>query len=165
MNRIMFVCHGNICRSPMAEFIMKHLVNTLGISDRYFIASSATSPEELYSPMYPPAQRELSRHGVPYERREATLLSKEDYNRFDIFALMDERNLRNISRIFTSDPEGKICKLMSFTGNPRDVSDPWYSGDFATAYNDIFEGCVSLLISLEPTLTRAEILRTLSDRA
>ena len=90
--------------------------------------------------MYPPAQRELSRHDVPYARREATLLSKEDYNRFDIFALMDERNLRNISRIFTSDPEGKVCKLMSFTGNPRDVSDPWYSGDFATAYNDIERG-------------------------
>ena len=163
MKRIMFVCHGNICRSPMAEYIMKHLLTVLNLENGYTVASSATSTEELGSPVYPPAQRELYRHGISCGRREATQLSSEDYGRYDLFVLMDDRNMRNILRIFKSDPEGKICQLTSVLGSSRDVSDPWYSGDFSRAYDDIFEGCVALISALEPRFTREYILRAFSS--
>ncbi|MCM1329174.1 MAG: low molecular weight phosphotyrosine protein phosphatase [Ruminococcus sp.] len=149
MYKIMFVCHGNICRSPMAEFIMKKLVRDEGLSENFFIASAATSTEEIGNPVYPPARRELARHGLSPEGKFAVQLKKSDYEKYDLFAVMDENNLRNIRRIFPSDPQGKVRKLLSFAGSGRDVADPWYSGDFETAYNDIFNGCTALLAELK----------------
>ena len=146
--RIMFVCHGNICRSPMAEFIMKNMVKDKGLSESFFIASSATSTEEIGNPVYPPAQRELKRHGLSPAGKFAVQLKSSDYDKYDIFAVMDENNLRNIRRIFPNDPLGKIHKLLEYTGSGRDVADPWYSGDFETAYNDIYSGCAALLDEL-----------------
>ena len=146
--RIMFVCHGNICRSPMAEFIMKKLVCDAGVGENFVIASSATSTEEIWngigSPFYPPAKAELSRHKLPFSERRATLLTKEDYPRYDLFVCMDERNVRGMYRIFGADPDGKIKKLMEFAGKDTDVSDPWYSRNFERAYEDIYEGCEAL---------------------
>lgn len=148
----MFVCHGNICRSPMAEFIMKNMVKDEGLSESFFIASSATSTEEIGNPVYPPAQRELARHGLFPTGKYAVQLKKSDYDKYDIFAVMDENNLRNIKRIFPSDPQGKVHKLLEYTGSGRDVADPWYSGDFETAYNDILNGCKALLDKLKEEL-------------
>lgn len=146
--RIMFVCHGNICRSPMAEFIMKNMVKDKGLSESFFIASSATSTEEIGNPVYPPAQRELKRHGLSPTGKFAVQLKSSDYDKYDIFAVMDENNLRNIRRIFPNDPQGKVHKLLEYTGSDRNVADPWYSGDFETAYNDIYSGCEALLDKL-----------------
>ena len=147
--RIMFVCHGNICRSPMAEFIMKKLVCDLGLSDDFVIESSATSTEEIWngigSPFYSSAKAELRRHKIPFSERRATLLTKADYERYDLFIGMDNANLRGMHRIFGSDPKGKVKKLMEYTGTNADVSDPWYSGDFEEAYRDIYSGCELLL--------------------
>ena len=155
-NRIMFVCHGNICRSPMAEFIMKSLAADKGISDDFIIESSATSTEEIWngvgSPFYAPARAELSRHGIPYTDRRAVLLSPEDYNKFDLFIGMDSANIRNMHRIFGSDPDGKIRKLLDFSGDGRDVSDPWYSRRFDIAYDDIYKGCKALITYCEKNL-------------
>ena len=162
MYKIMFVCHGNICRSPMAEFITKHIVCTLGLDKDYEIASSATSREEEGNDVYPPAKRELYRRGVRFEEREATLLSQNDYFRYDVLALMDDRNMRNITRIIPSDPDRKIKKLLSFAGLERDVCDPWYSGDFATAFNDILFGCSALLCSIDKRITQESISKILS---
>ena len=145
MFKIMFVCHGNICRSPMAEFITKKIVSDLGLSSEYLIVSRATSPEEYGNPIYPPAQRELSRRCVSFDRREATLLGLDEYEKYDVIAVMDDKNLRNIKRYFPDDPDCKIRKLMSFCGTSSDVSDPWYSRDFDKAYEDIYKGCRALL--------------------
>ena len=144
----MFVCHGNICRSPMAEFIMKKLVSDADMSDRFHIASSATSTEELGNPVYPPARSELARHGIGCAGKTAVQLRKSDYDKFDIFIGMDTANIRNMNRIFGSDPEVKIYKLLTFAGRSDDVSDPWYSRDFGKAYADIEEGCIGLLQQL-----------------
>ena len=157
MKRIMFVCHGNICRSPMAEFITKKIVKDLGLAHDYEIVSRATSPEEYGNDIYPPAARELSRHGIPYEKRAATLVLSSDYEKYDVFALMDERNARNISRYFKSDPKGKISKLLLFVGESRDVCDPYYSGDFGSAYSDILRGCIGLLCSVDSRITKDKI--------
>ena len=147
--RIMFVCHGNICRSPMAEFIMKKLVSDAGLSDRFVIASSATSTEEIWngvgSPLHRGAAEALSRGGIPYTMRRATLLLESDYSEYDLFVCMDMRNMRNIRRIFPKDRELKIKMLMDFTGRGGEVSDPYYTGNFEKTYKDISHGCKSLL--------------------
>ncbi|MBP5432527.1 low molecular weight protein-tyrosine-phosphatase [Ruminococcus sp.] len=148
MIKIMFVCHGNICRSPMAEFIMKNLVTDAGLSDRFYIASSATSTEELGNPVYPPARSELAKHDIGCSGKTAVQLRKSDYDRYDYFIGMDTANIRNMNRIFGSDRDGKIYKLLTFTGRSDDVSDPWYSRKFDTAYADIEEGCKGLLAKL-----------------
>ncbi len=148
MIRIMFVCHGNICRSPMAEFIMKKLVADAGLSGDFLIASSATSTEELGNPVYPPARAELAKHGIGCAGKTAVQLKKSDYGKYDYFIGMDTANIRNMNRIFGSDPDGKIYKLLTFAGRSDDVSDPWYSRDFGKAYADIEEGCRGLLRSL-----------------
>jgi len=152
MIRIMFVCHGNICRSPMAEFIMKDLVKKAGREREFIIASSATSTEEIWgdvgNPVYPPAARELSRHGLSSEGKRAVQIKKSDYEKWDMILCMDSKNLRNLHRIFGGDPEGKIRKLMSLAGSDADVSDPWYTGDFAGVYDDIYKGCKALLSEL-----------------
>ena len=152
MTKIMFVCHGNICRSPMAEFIFKKIADTKGISEQFVIASSATSTEEITggigNPVYPPAKAELARHGITCEGKRAVQLKKSDYNKYDLFIGMDSANIRNMHRIFGSDPDSKIYKLMSYTSRGGDVDDPWYSQRFDIAFNDIYDGCAALLDKL-----------------
>ncbi|MBQ2048066.1 MAG: low molecular weight phosphotyrosine protein phosphatase [Schwartzia sp.] len=148
MIKVMFVCHGNICRSPMAEFIMKKLAAENGLSHELHISSAATSTEELGNPVYPPARAELASHGISCRGKYAVQLKKADYNSYDLFVGMDSANIRNMNRIFGSDKDGKIYKLLTFAGRSDDVSDPWYSGDFGKAYSDIDEGCRALLEKL-----------------
>ena len=149
MTRIMFVCHGNICRSPMAEFILRDLVKKQGREKDFVISSSATSTDEIWgdvgNPVYPPAKRELEKHGLSCDGKRAVQLKKSDYDKYDLFIAMDGMNVRNIGRIFGKDPENKICKLMDFTDRKGDVADPWYTDRFDVAYNDIYEGCTALL--------------------
>ncbi len=154
MHKILFVCHGNICRSPMAEFITKDILRRLGLDKEYLVCSSATSCEELGNPLYPPAAAELKRRGIPFNDRRATRLSPSDYEKYDVFALMDDNNMRNIRKIFPSDPNEKIRKLLSYCGLERDVADPWYTGSFDKAYDDIFRGCIALLSSVDPRISR-----------
>lgn len=152
MTKIMFVCHGNICRSPMAEFIFKDIISKKGLTNSFVVSSSATSTEEIWgdigNPVYPPAREELAKHGISCDGKRAVQLKKSDYNKYDYFIVMDSMNLRNTMRIFGSDPEGKVHKLMDFTDRPGDVSDPWYSRRFDVAYNDIYEDCSALLEKL-----------------
>ncbi len=153
MKRIMFVCHGNICRSPMAEFILKDMTEKRRIAHKYLIASSATSTEEIWgdvgNPVYPPTKRELAKHGIFCEGKRAVQVKKSDYDSYDLFLVMDSQNVRNIMRIFGSDPESKVHKLLEYTGFGGDVADPWYSGNFTVAYSDIYKGCERLLEMLE----------------
>ena len=146
MKRILFVCHGNICRSPMAEFVMKDLVEKAGLGDQYYIESAAVSTEEIGNPIYPPAKRCLDRHGVRYDLAKcARQVTRADYNRFDIIICMDASNLRLIRRIIPEDPENKIHLMMSYAGIDRDVADPWYTGDFEATWEDVLQGCQCLL--------------------
>lgn len=152
MKRIMFVCHGNICRSPMAEFIFKRMVLEKGLEREFFIASSATSTEEIWNgvgnPVYPPAKRELAEHGITCDGKRAVQLQKSDYEKYDLFVGMDSANIRNMHRILGGDPDGKIKKLMDYIPRGGDVADPWYSDRFDIAYRDIYEGCEGLLKDL-----------------
>lgn len=152
MTRIMFVCHGNICRSPMAEFIFKKLVDDMGLSSEFIIKSSATSTEEIIrgvgNPIYPPAARELQRRSIPYTDRRATQLSINDLEKYDLFIGMDSANIRNMNRILKEGAGDKIFKLMDFTPRGGDVADPWYSDRFDIAYRDIYDGCSALLNKL-----------------
>ena len=154
MIRILFVCHGNICRSPMAEFCMKDLVRMAGLGDRFRVDSAATSTEEIWNgvgnPVYPPAKRELAKHGLFCEGKRAVLLRKEDYHRYDLIIGMDHQNLRNMRRILGDDPEGKIGLLLDYTDQPGDIADPWYTGDFERTWEDILRGCHGLLQKLDP---------------
>ena len=142
--RLCFVCHGNICRSPMAEFIMKRLVNDAGLDDKIEICSRAISNEELGNPVYPPAKEELARHGLSCKGKYAVQVKRSDYGRYDMFVIMDDWNRRNIMRIFGDDPQGKVHKLLDFAGG-GDVDDPWYTRRFDVAYADIERGCAGLL--------------------
>lgn len=146
MKKILFVCHGNICRSPMAEFVMKDLSARAGLADRFMIMSSATSAEEIGSDMHRASQAKLRGEGVPFERRRAVQLTRADYGKFDYIIGMDGQHIRNILRICGGDPEEKVWKLMDFTDEAgEDVADPWYTGNFTRAYDDIRKGCESLL--------------------
>ncbi|MBO5937733.1 MAG: low molecular weight phosphotyrosine protein phosphatase [Clostridia bacterium] len=153
MKRIMFVCHGNICRSPMAEFIFRDMLKKQGIANEFVVASSATSTEEIWNgignPVYPPAKAELLKHSITCDGKRAVQLKKSDYDKYDIFLAMDSMNIRNIGKIFGADPLGKVHKLMDLTDRPGDVADPWYSGRFDVAYKDIYEGCEALLKKLQ----------------
>lgn len=146
MTRILFVCHGNICRSPMAEFIMKALVKARGLEAEYHIESAAVSDEEYGNPIYPPAKRCLSQHGVAWDpTKSARTVRAEDYARFDRIICMDSSNLRLIRHYIPEDPQGKIHLMMSYTGRSRDVADPWYTGDFEKTFQDILSACEAML--------------------
>ncbi len=148
MKKILFVCHGNICRSPMAEFIMKHIVSEAGVADQFEIASAATSTEELGNPVYPPARRKLAEHGISCEGKTARQLRRSDYDRYDLLIGMDSYNIRNMTRMCGGDPEGKIHLLLDYTNRPGDVADPWYTGNFDATWRDCLEGCTALLKQL-----------------
>ena len=143
--RILFVCHGNICRSPMAEFVMKDMVERAGVADRFYIESAATSTEEIGNPVYPPARRKLAEHGIGCAGKTARQMRRDDYGRFDLIVGMDAWNLRNMRRICGDDPDGRIHLLMDFTNRPGDVADPWYTGDFEATWRDVVEGCEGIL--------------------
>ena len=145
MERILFVCHGNICRSPMAEFVMKDLVRKARREDDFYIESAATSAEEIGNGVYPPAKRKLAEHNISCAGKTARQMTRADYGRFDLIVGMDERNIRNILRIIGADPEQKVHMLMDYTKRPGDVADPWYTGDFEATWRDVLEGCKELL--------------------
>ena len=149
MIKILFVCHGNICRSPMAEFVMKDLVRKAGLESQFQIASAATSTEEIGSPVYPPARRKLAEHGIKCSGKTARQLTRADYDRYDLLIGMDNANLRNMRRICGGDSDGKIRLLLEFTGRSGEVADPWYTGDFETTWRDVLEGCSGLLSHLQ----------------
>ena len=148
MIKILFVCHGNICRSPMAEFIMKDLVRKAGLADRFHIGSAATSREELGNPVYPPARRKLAEHGIACAGHAARQLTAQDYENYDLLIGMDRENLRNMRRICGGDPDGKLSLLLDHTGRSRDVADPWYTGDFEATWQDVLAGCQALLAEI-----------------
>ncbi|MBO7111532.1 MAG: low molecular weight phosphotyrosine protein phosphatase [Bacteroidaceae bacterium] len=136
--RINFVCHGNICRSPMAEFIFKDKINSQGLNDRFYVESSAVSTEEIGNSIYPPAKRCLNAHGIPFDKNKtARQITLADYDRFDLIICMDRMNLRWLKYIIPNDPDNKVRLMMSYAGQDRDVADPWYTGDFETTYRDI----------------------------
>lgn len=158
MTRILFVCHGNICRSPMAEFVMKKMVaesrdensDSPCDMDDFEIASAATSTEEIGNPVYPPARRMLAAHGIDCTGKHARQMTARDYEYYDYIVLMDRNNLRNLRWILPGgDTARKISLLMDWTGHPRDVADPWYTGDFEATWNDVNEGCRALLDAIK----------------
>ena len=153
MKKILFICHGNICRSPMAEFIFKKMLKENGLADRVIVASCATSTETIWNgqgeSVYPPAAKELSHHGIDCREKRSVQLTRADYEKYDLLICMDSNNIRNAMRILGSDPQKKLCMLMDLTSRPGDVDDPWYTRDFATCYRDIEEGCTALLAKLK----------------
>ena len=147
MIKILFVCHGNICRSPMAEFVMKKLARDAGMENRFEIASAATSREEIGNPVYPPARAELAKHGVECKGHTARQMTRADYDYYDYLVAMEPYNIRNMLRI-SPDPEGKMRLLMSFAGSDAAIDDPWYTGRFAEVYEQIETGCRAMLNTL-----------------
>lgn len=152
--KILFVCHGNICRSPMAEMVMKRLVCEAGRSDEFEIASAATSTEEIGNPVYPPARRKLAEHGISCDGKRARQITLDDYSHYDRIIAMDHNNLRNLRRLLGEDTDGKISLLMDYTARPGDVADPWYTGDFEATWRDVLEGCQGLLAKVALDGTR-----------
>lgn len=148
MKNILFVCHGNICRSPMAEFLMKELVKKAGREAEFVIASAATSDEEIGNPVYPPIRELLSKRGISCKGKTARQLRRDDYERYDYFVGMDSANRRNMLRLFGGDSNGKVSLLLDYTDHPRDVADPWYTRNFTQAEKDIEEGCKAFLSTL-----------------
>ena len=146
--KILFVCHGNICRSPMAEFVMKHLVAKAGRDVEFEISSAATSTEEIGNPVYPQTRRKLAEHGISCDGKTARQITMRDYTYYDYIIGMDSYNLRNMHRFFGGDPEGKISLLLDYTTRPGDVADPWYTGNFDATWRDCLEGCTELLKTL-----------------
>ena len=149
MIRILFVCHGNICRSPMAEFIFRDMVAKRGLAAEFSIASAATSREEIGNPVYPPAKRKLKEHGIDPAGKTARQMTAQDYKDYDYLLAAERYNIRNMERITGGDPQHKIFRLLDFSDRPRDIADPWYTGDFDEAWDDIVEGCQAFLKWLE----------------
>ena len=145
MTKILFICHGNICRSPMAEYIMKDLVKKAGLSEQFEISSAATSTEEIGNPVYLPVHRKLTEHGIDCSSKRARQLTNADYDRYDLLIGMDQQNLRNMHRICGGDYGGKMHLLMEYTDHPGDVADPWYTRDFDATWRDVEEGCKGML--------------------
>ena len=148
MTKILFICHGNICRSPMAEFVMKDLVKKVGLASQFHIESAATSREEIDNPVYPPARRKLAEHGISCDGHAARQLTNADYEKYDLLIGMDRDNLRDMYHICGGDPDGKLRLLMDYTDRPDDVADPWYTGDFESTWQDVLAGCQGLLREL-----------------
>ena len=148
MIKILFVCHGNICRSPMGEFVMKDLVKKAGLENHFHIESAATSTEEIGNSVYPPARRKLAEHGIGCAGKTDRQLRRDDYARWDYLVGMDETNRRNITRMCGGDPDGKISLLLDHTPTPREVADPWYTGNFERTWLDVSEGCAALLAEI-----------------
>lgn len=144
MIKVMFICHGNICRSPMAEYIMKDIVRQHHRDQDFLIESAATSSEELGRPVYPPARRLLQQHGISCDGKIALQFRPSDYDRYDMIILMDHNNLRNIKRIVPNDFDNKYSLLLDYTSSPGGIADPWYTNDFEKAYAEIYRGCVGL---------------------
>lgn len=142
---ILFICHGNICRSPMAEFVMKDLTERQGLAGKFQIASAATSREELGNDIHPGTRRVLEREGIPFSSRQARQITKSDYEAYDYIIAMDRANLRNLERLLGGDPEGKFFLFLEFAGEHQDIADPWYTGNFDETYRDIQQGCTALL--------------------
>lgn len=145
MIKVLFICHGNICRSPMAEFVMKDLVKKKGIEEQFYIASAATSTEEIGNPVYPPARRKLAQVGIRTDGKTARQMTRQDYDKFDYLIGMEDVNVRNMLRITGGDPDGKISRLLDYTGRPGNIADPWYTGNFDDTYDDVLKGCESLI--------------------
>ena len=148
MIKVLFICHGNICRSPMAEFVMKDLVKKAGLASQFHIESAATSREEIGNPVYPTARRKLAEHGISCDGHAARQLTNADYENYDLLIGMDSANLRNMLRICGGDPDGKLHLLMDYTDCSHDVADPWYTGDFEATWQDVLAGCQRLLKEL-----------------
>ena len=148
MIKIMFICHGNICRSPMAEFVLKDMVSKRGISDKFHIESCATSTEEIDNPVHHGTRNKLAEFGISVKGKVAVQLKKSDYNKYDYLIAMDTNNVRNIFRIINSDPENKVSRLLDFAGSGADIADPWWTGDFDETYDDVLKGCNALLEKL-----------------
>ena len=148
MIKIMFVCLGNICRSPMAEFIFKKMIEDKSLQKDFYVCSSATSSEELGNPVYPPARRELMKHNISSEGKTAVQLKKSDYEKYDFFICMDDSNFRDILNIFGGDKNKKVSKLLQWASSDKNVADPWFTGDFSTTYDDIVTGCEAVIKKL-----------------
>lgn len=147
--KVLMVCHGNICRSPLGEFVLKDLVTKAGVSDRFFIASAATSTEEIGNDVHRGSKAIMKKYNIPFGPRAARQITRKDYEEYDYLIGMDTANIRNMHRVFGGDPDGKVYKLLAFTGDGRDVADPWYTGDFETTYRDVLAGCEALLEQLK----------------
>ncbi|MBS6397078.1 MAG: low molecular weight phosphotyrosine protein phosphatase [Clostridiales bacterium] len=145
MIKLLFICHGNICRSPMAEYVMKDLVNRRGLSDCFCIDSAATSTEEIGNGVHHGTRQKLKEVGVPLGNHRAVQMKRADYEKYDYLIGMDTWNIRNMLRIVGQDDRGKIHRLLDFGRNPRDIADPWYTGNFDVTYEDVAEGCEALL--------------------
>ena len=145
MTKIMFVCHGNICRSPMAQFVMQDMVDKAGLHDEFYISSAATSTEEIGNPVHPGTRRKLNENGISCEGKRAVQIKAADYERYDYIIVMDSLNMRNLRRIIKNDDKQKIHKLLDFTPGGGDIADPWYTGNFDVTYRDIVRGCRGLL--------------------
>lgn len=152
MTGILFVCHGNICRSPMAEFVMKRLVLEAGMADMFVIASAATSTEEIGNPVYPPVRRLLAQKGIDTAGKTASRLRAADYQNYKYLIGMDSANYRNMLRLFDGDPENKVTLLLQHAGEARDISDPWYTEDFEQTWRDVNQGCRALLDEIQGDL-------------
>lgn len=152
MIKILFICHGNICRSPMAEFLFRDMVMKKGLSREISVASAATSREEIGNPVHRGTVQKLAQYGISTKGKYARQVTKQDYADYDYIICMEKYNLREIKRILPTDPEGKICCLLDFSDHPRDIADPWYTGNFDVTYDDILEGCEGLLAHLEKEL-------------
>ncbi|MFA9375259.1 MAG: low molecular weight protein-tyrosine-phosphatase [Lachnotalea sp.] len=146
MIKIMFVCHGNICRSPMAEFVLKDMITKKGLENQFYIASAATSREEIGNPVHPGTRKVLNKYGIGVEGKYAIQLSKKDVNNYDYIIGMEQINISNINKIIGENTNCKVDRLLDFTEHPRDIADPWYTGDFEKTYEDIYEGCEAFLI-------------------
>lgn len=153
MIKILFICHGNICRSPMAEFIMKDLVKKAGLEQGFQIESAATSAEEIGNPVYPPARRKLAEHGIDCSGKTARQLRNSDYEKYDLLIGMEHANLQNMYRICGGDFSNKMHLLMDFTDHPGEVANPWYTGDFDTTWRDVTDGCHALLHHIQKNRT------------
>ena len=145
MTKVLFVCHGNICRSPMAEFVFLDMIKKRQLEGEFGADSAATSTEEIGNPVHHGTVSILRKHGVPCGEHRAIQLRRSDYDRYDLIIGMDEMNRRNIMKILGADPENKVHLLLDFTDRPRNIADPWYTGDFTQSYNDIVQGCTALL--------------------